>query len=90
MSNGTEPDEGKISIVGLPAPEDKKGVQRLLGLVNYVAKFIPNLSEKTVPLKELLAKNMGWCWGEAQVEAWKPLRKSRRCWYQKDVWHIMM
>ena len=34
-SNGVEPDEEKIrSIIGLPVPEDKKGVQRLLGLVN--------------------------------------------------------
>ena len=56
-SNGIEPDEGKIrSIVGLPAPEDKKGVQRLLGLVNYVGKLISNLSETTAPLRELLAK----------------------------------
>ena len=38
-SNGIEPDEGKISIVGLQAPEDKKGVQRLLSLVNWVSLF---------------------------------------------------
>ena len=32
----------------LPVAEDEKGVQSLLGLVNYVGKFIPNLSEMTI------------------------------------------
>ena len=60
-ATGVEPDEEKIrSIMGLPVPEDKKIVQRLLGLVNYVNKFIPNLSEMTAPLRELLVTNVSW------------------------------
>ena len=35
----------------LPKPEDKKDIQRLLGLINYDRKFIPNLSELTAPLR---------------------------------------
>ena len=31
------------SIMGLPVHEYKKSVQRLLGLVNYVGQFIPNM-----------------------------------------------
>jgi hypothetical protein len=43
----------------MPAPQDKLGVQRLLGLVNYlVAKFIPGMSEITAPLRELLKKHI--------------------------------
>ena len=50
--NGTEPDENKIiSILKMPKPEDKKDVQRLLGLINYVGKFIPNLSELTATMR---------------------------------------
>ena len=28
-----------------PEPEDVKTVQRMLGLVNYLAKFVPHLSD---------------------------------------------
>ena len=56
--NGIEPDKNKIeSILGMPKPEDKKDVQRLLELINYVRKLIPNLSELRAPLRELLVKN---------------------------------
>ena len=50
--NGIEPDENKIiSILKMPKPEDKKDVQRLLGLINYVGKFIPNLSKLTATMR---------------------------------------
>ena len=58
-ANGVELDKEKIrSIKGLPVPEDKKAVQQLLGLVDYVGRFISNLSEMTAPLIELLVKNV--------------------------------
>ena len=37
-ANGVESDEEKLSIMVLPVPEDKKGVQQLLGLMNYEGK----------------------------------------------------
>ena len=38
--NGVKPDASKLeAITKMPAPEDKLGMQRLLGMVNYVAKF---------------------------------------------------
>jgi hypothetical protein len=46
----------------LKEPKDKKGVQRLLGMVNYVSKFVPNVSEITSPLRELLKKDVSWHW----------------------------
>ena len=51
-SEGIKPDPQKIeAIVNMPEPHDKKGVQRLLGMVNYVGKFVPNLSEVTSQLR---------------------------------------
>lgn len=45
---GVQPDPEKIrAIADMPAPEDKKDLQRALGLVNYLGKFIPNLSANT-------------------------------------------
>jgi hypothetical protein len=41
--DGVKPDASKLEAInGMPAPEDKYGVQRLLGMVNYVAKFVLN------------------------------------------------
>ena len=45
------------SILEIPKPEDKKDVQRMLELINYVGKIIPNLPELMAPLRELLVKN---------------------------------
>ena len=48
-ANGIETDEKRIKIIMEITPENKK-VQRLLGLMNHVGKFIPNLSKFTTPL----------------------------------------
>ena len=39
----------------MPAPTDEKGVERLLGTVNYQGKFIPNLATVTEPIRLLLS-----------------------------------
>ncbi|XP_067932991.1 uncharacterized protein [Watersipora subatra] len=38
----------------MPKPMDKQGIQRLLGSLNYLRGFIPNISEVTEPLRALL------------------------------------
>ncbi|GFO12574.1 retrovirus-related pol polyprotein from transposon 297 [Plakobranchus ocellatus] len=43
--------------MAMPPPEDKKGEERLLGTVNYMAKFIPNLSSISEPIRKLLKKD---------------------------------
>ena len=56
---GVRPDQTKIeAIINMPAPQDKFGVQRLLGMVNNLTKFIPEMSEITSQLRELLKKNV--------------------------------
>jgi hypothetical protein len=41
-AEGARPDQEKIkAITEIPAPVDKKGVQRLLGTVNYLAHRVP-------------------------------------------------
>jgi hypothetical protein len=42
--DGVKPDASKLkAITEMPVPEDKHGIQRLLGMVNYVAKFAPHV-----------------------------------------------
>ena len=44
----------------MPYPSDVKGLQRFLGMVSYLAKFMPNLSSHTVHLRKLLEKGSVW------------------------------
>ena len=86
---GIQLDEAKIkAICNMPEPVDKKGVQRLLGMVNYVPKFLLNVSEITTPLQELLKKNTHWKWTAQHIESFnniKDMLMSEKCLVFYDV-----
>ena len=63
----------------MPAPTDKTGVQRLLGMVQYLSKFLPNLSDMTKPLRELTQQDVEWCWEDAQITALSQLKEAVTC-----------
>ena len=43
-----KPDPSKVkAIVAMPTPSGKKALQRLLGMITYLAKFLANLSDVT-------------------------------------------
>ena len=48
---GLKADPKKIKAISEIPPEDKPALQRFLGMVNYLGKFIPNLSELTTSLR---------------------------------------
>ena len=61
--DGLKTDPEKVrAIVEMPRPTDKAGVQRLLGMANYVSKFISNLSDLTTLLRTLLHQDFLWHW----------------------------
>ena len=57
------------AIVSAPTPQNASQLKSFLGLVNYYAKFLPNLSNILAPLYALLQKQVEWSWGKAQEEA---------------------
>ncbi|KAI3359277.1 hypothetical protein L3Q82_002792 [Scortum barcoo] len=60
---GVKPDRSKVkAILEMPQPKDKKGVLRVLGMINFIGKFIPNLSSKTVHLRKLLHDKCEFKW----------------------------
>ncbi|UYV81765.1 K02A2.6-like [Cordylochernes scorpioides] len=64
--NGISADPSKLeAIQKIKRPMDKTSLQRFLGTVNYLAKFMHNLADKTVLLRQLLKKNTLWTWNEA-------------------------
>ena len=63
-ANGLKPGPGKIeAIVKMPARVDAAGVRRLLGMIRYLEKFMPNLSQLTSPLRKLTHTDVEWSWG---------------------------
>ena len=42
----------------MPFPRSVNELQRFLGMVNYLGKFIPNFVEHTTPLRNLLKKDV--------------------------------
>ena len=61
--SGLQVDPAKVEAIrSMPPPTDKKGVQRLLGMITYLAKFVPEFSEKTAPLRALLDNNNEFLW----------------------------
>ena len=68
--SGISPDPEKVkAITEFPQPTNTGDVRRYLGMVNHLAKFVPNLAETTQPLRELLVKNRLWTWTENQQTA---------------------
>lgn len=72
---GIVPDDDKIkAITEMRAPTDKKELERFLGLVTYVGKFLPNLSDITTHLRELLKKDSYFLWTHEHDLAFNKLK----------------
>lgn len=48
----------------MEAPKNKKDLQKLLGMVNYVREYIPDLADICQPMRELLKNNVVFNWQE--------------------------
>ena len=57
-------------------PTTKKELQRFLGLVNYVHRFVPNIQNKTVHLTKLLHKNVPFLWNTNHDKEFLELKKA--------------
>ena len=72
---GVQADPRKLkAIVEMPTPGDVQQLQRALGMVTYLGRYIPNLSARTAPLRRLLNKDADWQWHHEHEEAWCGLK----------------
>ncbi|KAL9954928.1 hypothetical protein ACROYT_G042516 [Oculina patagonica] len=70
-AEGLKPDPQKVkAITEMPRPEKPDDVSRLNGMVNYLSRFLPNLSDVMKPLRDLTHKDVEWCWSDTQERAW--------------------
>lgn len=52
----------------ITAPKDRKDLQKLLGMIDYVRKYVPNLADVSKPLRELLKNDVVFNWQEPHNE----------------------
>ena len=69
-----DPDKMK-AITEMPKPTDVPGVQRLLGMVKYLAKFVPSLSDISEPIRRLTHKDTEWNWTSDCNEALAEIKR---------------
>ena len=60
----------------MPRPENGASVQRILGVVQYLSKFLPRLSDISKPLRDLTRQDVEWHWDEPQERAFEQLKET--------------
>ncbi|CAB4020398.1 Transposon Tf2-9 poly [Paramuricea clavata] len=73
--DGISPDPAKVSAThNCPPPNSIKAVRSFLGMVTYCAKFIPNFSDLTEPLRELTRKDVPFCWTSRHAKSFNAVK----------------
>ena len=66
--DGISVDDAKVkAITELPRPDNKKAVQRFLGMVNYLNSFCPSLSTVIHPLHQIVKHDFAFNWSDAAI-----------------------
>ena len=50
----------------MPTPQDVTGIKRFLGMIQYIDKFIKNLSTRTENMRRLTREDVPWNWTEKE------------------------
>ena len=60
-ADGVSPDQEKVKdITELQAPTNVPELSRLIGMINYLGRFISNLASVMRPMSELLKSDRAW------------------------------
>ena len=58
------PKKYQQKLLNIPVPTGKKPLQRFLGMVQFIHKFIPGLYKMVQPLYEKVKKDIKWSWNK--------------------------
>ena len=75
-AHGVKADPSKVdAITNLTKPTDVQGFRRILGMTNYLAKFLPKLPDVSAPLRELTRKDHDFNWSDIHDQAFDAIKK---------------
>lgn len=63
------------AITEFPQPKNKKDVQRFLGMVNFVSKYIRNKTDILSPMYELLKHDVEFIWNNQHEKSFKQVKE---------------
>ncbi len=74
-SDGLKPDPAKVSAIrDMDPPCNRAELETVLGMINYLSKFAPNLAEITSPMRKLLVKDVIFSWDKPQDTAFQKVK----------------
>jgi hypothetical protein len=62
------------AVMEMPAPENSDDLRKVVGMINYLGKYVPNLAEKIFPLTELLSEKRVFFWDSPQERAFVAIK----------------
>ena len=62
------------AILAIPDPTSPAELSSLLGMTGYYLKFLPQYSDTTAPLRQLLRKDVPWVWSRTCSDAVRALK----------------
>lgn len=69
------PDPAKVSAISeLPPPGKVPELKQVLGMVNYLAKYVARLATVGHLLYEVLKSKAAWTWGPTQQGAFQQIK----------------
>ena len=75
-ADGVRPDPTKMkAIVDMPSPTDASSIRRFLGVINYLAKFLPDLTSIVRPIQNLVSQDvLVWNWRSEHDDAMRRVK----------------
>ena len=74
-AQGIVPDSSRTEIIiNWPRPQNQKQIKSFLGVTGFYRRHVPNYSLRSAPLRDLLAKDKPFVWGDAQEDAFTDLK----------------
>ena len=75
-SAGVKDDPAKIeAVIKMEKPSSVDGVRRIMGTINYLAKFLPSLSVVSEPIRQLTKKDVAFVWDQVHDQAFAKLKE---------------
>ena len=75
-AEGVSPHPERVkAITELQAPTNVPELRRLIGMINYLGRFIPNLATVMHPITDLLKSDTAWTWGPPQQTAFTKVKE---------------
>ena len=84
---GISPNPERVkAIKELLAPTNVNELRRVIGMINYLGRFLPDLSTTMKPISDLLKSDVAWLWGPSQQKAFQ---RNQRHAYQEPCFDLL-